>query len=178
MIELVNHEAILCQMREDFSVEIENAVKEAVANERQQLEAKFSEEVLQMRGQLEQEREQLLRQGRLKTEAEKQILFNEALKRVISEKERQVEELRSREEAFRNECERHKQTIYRLTQGSELRDNSGDGTSTVNVWSLINRVEALERDKANLESELLEQKRRVFELQRHAEMSASVAVVM
>jgi hypothetical protein len=54
------------------------------------------------------------------------VWFNEAMRHVLDDKERQLESLRTREASLVEECQRHQETIRRLTdadtgsQGYEL----------------------------------------------------------
>ena len=45
------------------------------------------------------------------------MLFNEAMRHVLDDKERQLESLRTREASLVEECQRHRETIRRLTDG-------------------------------------------------------------
>lgn len=105
VIELVNHEAIVAQMREDMRKEQSLAIRAAIEKERSECAAKLDHE---------------LRLARQRNDAERQVWFNEAMRRVIEEKERQVESHRSRETLLSEECERYKETIRRLTESETI----------------------------------------------------------
>ncbi|XP_069698604.1 RB1-inducible coiled-coil protein 1 isoform X3 [Periplaneta americana] len=154
LIELVNHEAIVAQIREDLAAEREKSVREALEQERLRWEARLEQE---------------LRQARLRSEAEKQVWFNEAMRRVVDDKERQLEVLRVREASLIEECQRHRETIRQLT---DSRDIAGAQGSDSAMWPLLDRVDALEADKAQLEAQLAEEREKKV-----AEMNTSVAVV-
>ncbi|XP_046746748.1 RB1-inducible coiled-coil protein 1 isoform X2 [Diprion similis] len=93
MIELVNHETILAKLREDMRAERTVAIRAAIDKERSDCAAKLDHE---------------LRLARQRNDAERQVWFNEAMRRVIEEKERQVETHRSKEAMLSEECERFK----------------------------------------------------------------------
>ncbi|PSN56671.1 hypothetical protein C0J52_00056 [Blattella germanica] len=140
MIELANHEAIISQMREDLET--------AVSQERSRWEARMEAE---------------LKQARLRSEAERQVWFNEAMRRVVDEKEKQMETLRLRESTMLHELERHRETIRQLTESKESASQGGS-----EMWPLLDRVDALEADKARLQAQLAEEREK---------MNTSVAVV-
>ena len=104
MIELVNHEAIISQLHENLTAERETSVRTAVEQERTRWEARLEQE---------------LKQARLRSEAEKQVWFNEAMRRVVEDKERQLESLRVREASLLEEVQRHRETIRQLTDSKE-----------------------------------------------------------
>jgi hypothetical protein len=49
------------------------------------------------------------------------VWFNEAMRRVVDDKERQLDILRMRESSLAEQCQRHQETIRQLT------DNRGSG---------------------------------------------------
>lgn len=107
--------------------------------------------------------EQELTQSRIRNEQEKQVLFNEAMRRVLDEKEKQIECIREREAALNMECIKYKNTIQQLTDCESESNNS-----------ILEKVEALQRDKCQLEAELsMERSRRLVD--NPHEMVASVA---
>ncbi|XP_067001491.2 RB1-inducible coiled-coil protein 1 isoform X3 [Anabrus simplex] len=180
VIELVNHEAILLQMREDMNAQHETAMKEALEKERQLWEARLEQE---------------LKQARSRSEAERQVWFNEAMRRVVGEKERQVEALRAREASLVAECQRHQDTIRRLTDDRDAVGAPRSLDSTVagaTIWPLLDRMERLETERRRLEVELMKERNRKSRTlsetaaleggdeqkpSSSAEMSSSVAVV-
>ncbi|XP_012255239.2 RB1-inducible coiled-coil protein 1 isoform X2 [Athalia rosae] len=128
MIGLGNHETIIAQMKEDMETEKAAAIRVAIEKERSDCAAKLDHE---------------LRLARQRNDAERQVWFNEAMRRVIEEKERQVETHRSRETILAEECERLKDTIRRLTESeSNIRQ------------TLSETVESLEADKVRLEANI------------------------
>ncbi|XP_015510734.2 RB1-inducible coiled-coil protein 1 isoform X3 [Neodiprion lecontei] len=128
MIELVNHEAIVAKLREDMKTERTTAIRGAIEKERSECAAKLDHE---------------LRLARQRNDAERQVWFNEAMRRVIEEKERQLETHRSREAMLSEECERFKVTIRRLTE-----------SETMIRQTLTETVESLEADKVRLEANM------------------------
>lgn len=85
------------------------------------------------------------------------------MRRVIDEKDKQIEILREREANLNLECIKYKNTIQQLTDQESLSHNS-----------LLERVEALERDKCQLEADLsMIRSQRLAELP--TDMIASVA---
>ncbi|PNF24637.1 hypothetical protein B7P43_G00746 [Cryptotermes secundus] len=153
LIELVNHEAIVAQIRKDLAAEREAAVRRAVEKERACWEARLEQE---------------LKQARLRSEAERQVWFNEAMRRVVEDKERQLEILRMREVSLVEECQRHQETIRQLT---DSRESGAQGAGSA-MWPLLDRMDELEADKACLQAQLAEERER-----KAAEMNTSVAVV-
>ncbi|KAK7873592.1 hypothetical protein R5R35_009290 [Gryllus longicercus] len=189
LIELMNHEAIVQQVRDDMEDQREAAVKAAVDQERAVFEARLEHE---------------LRLARTRSEAERQVWFNEAMRRVVDEKERQMEALRTREATLMAECQRYQETIRNLTdcsreaggsglQGFGLKYRSLDSKmSGSTVWQLLDRIELLKAEKRRVEAELArERSRKTRTLSETAatddaeesrlhmghEMSSSVAVV-
>lgn len=123
-------------------------------------------EIFQERQRWETKLEQELTQSRIRNEQEKQVLFNEAMRRVVDEKEKQIELLREREAALNLECIKYKNTIQQLTDTEN--DNSSHNST------LMDKMEALQRDKCQLEAELsMERSRRLVETAQ--DLTASVA---
>ncbi|XP_075213216.1 autophagy-related 17 isoform X2 [Lycorma delicatula] len=143
LIELGNHEAIITQLKETLQLEKERAVNK---------EREYWEKILH--------------QTRLKFEADKQISINEAMRRVVGEKERQIENMRLQVLTLEADCQKYKDTINRLT------DNTGSGSESC---SLYERVEALEIAKVQLEKELIEARKQTPRARQ--DMSTSVALV-
>ncbi|GLG97006.1 Uncharacterized protein GBIM_03857 [Gryllus bimaculatus] len=178
LIELMNHEAIVQQVRDDMEDQREAAVKAAVDQERAVFEARLEHE---------------LRLARTRSEAERQVWFNEAMRRVVDEKERQMEALRTREATLMAECQRYQETIRNLTDCSREAGGSLDSKmSGSTVWQLLDRIELLKAEKRRVEAELArERSRKTRTLSETAatddaeesrlhmghEMSSSVAVV-
>lgn len=96
-----------------------------------------------------------------------EMSVHEAMRRVANEKEHQLESLRFQLMTMEAECQKYKETINKLTDGS------GSGGSE--CCSLLDRVEALERAKEKLERELIEARQQTSLT--HKDMSTSVALV-
>lgn len=115
--------------------EKELAIQAAVQETEKRLHAGFE-------AKLQQE----LRNVRLKMEAEKQVWFNDAVRRVVEGKERQLKE---REAFLKEECQKHKETIRRITDeagpSSGKPDNNG-------AWRLQERINQLEAELAEARS--------------------------
>lgn len=88
------------------------------------------------------------------------------MRRVVDEKEKQIEFLRDREASLNLECIKYKNTIQQLTEQENESTNS-----------LLAKVEMLERDKCQLEADLsMERSRRLTDLP--VDMGASVAGIL
>lgn len=86
------------------------------------------------------------------------------MRRVIDEKEKQIEVLREREATLNLECIKYKNTIQQLTEQETESNNS-----------LLERLDVLEREKCQLEADLsMERSRRLTD--GPIDMGASVAV--
>ncbi|XP_021922149.1 RB1-inducible coiled-coil protein 1 isoform X2 [Zootermopsis nevadensis] len=160
LIELVNHEAIVAQIREDLATEREASVRKAVEQERARWEARLEQE---------------LKQARVRSEAERQVWFNETMRRVLDDKERQLGILRMREASLVEECQRHQQTIRLLTDSRDCGPQSGygpDSSAGSAVWPLLDRVDVLEAHKVLQQAQMAEEHEK-----KAAEMNTSVAVV-
>jgi len=133
--------------RMDKAVSLESVGEEAVAQVRAELtqekERAVEEERLRWQSRLDHEMHQL----KIRADAEKQIWFNEAMRRVLVDKDRQLEHLRVHSIHLESECQKHRDTIHRLT---------GTTGSLNSESSLLERVEALEAAKEKLEAELAE----------------------
>ncbi|XP_054281872.1 RB1-inducible coiled-coil protein 1 isoform X3 [Macrosteles quadrilineatus] len=121
-------EEVMAQVRAELTQEKERAVEE----ERQRWQSRLDHEMHQLK---------------IRADAEKQIWFNEAMRRVLVEKDRQLENLRVHSIHLETECQNHRDTIHRLT---------GTTGSLTSEGSLLERVEALEAAKVKLEAELAE----------------------
>lgn len=133
MIEITNHKAILQQTKEDMEIEREEAVKLALEQQEQEWNIKLAEEFERMR---------------FKNESEKQIILNDAVRRIIDEKDRQLDQSRERESILLKECMKYKETIQQLAdpETSDFQSNT----------FLQARLGTLEADKSSLEQKLSE----------------------
>nr|CAD7437975.1 unnamed protein product [Timema bartmani] len=129
--------------RSNLCAEKEAAVKTAIEQERARWQATL---------------EQKIKIVKTKADAEKQVWFNEAMRRVVGEKDRQLDAARAREVSLIEECHRHQETIRRLT------DDQGAGPMYVLVslgaepGDVLERLSNLESVNARLKSELAEER--------------------
>lgn len=135
MIEITNHKAILQQTKEDMEIEKEDAIKLALEQREQEWNMKLAEEFERLR---------------FKNESEKQITFNDAVRRIIDEKDRQLDQSRERESILLKECMKYKETIQQLAdpETSDFQSNT----------FLQARLDALEAEKSSLEQKLSEKR--------------------
>ncbi|XP_026757474.2 RB1-inducible coiled-coil protein 1 isoform X2 [Galleria mellonella] len=136
VIEISNHNAIVMQTKENAEVEREEAVKEAVAK----CEAEWKQKM-----------ESELDAIKAKYEAEKQVTINDVRGRLLSEKDRQLEALREREQALVRECNKYRDTIQQLT---DPETNDYDAL-------LKTQFATLENDKALLQQQVAELKKQL-----------------
>ncbi|XP_046675481.1 RB1-inducible coiled-coil protein 1-like isoform X2 [Homalodisca vitripennis] len=143
-------EEVVAQVRAELVQERDRAV----AEERQRWQSKLDHEIHQLK---------------IRADAEKQIWFNEAMRRVLVEKDRQLESLRLHSLHIESECQKHRETIQRLT---------GTSGSVGSESSLLERVEALEAAKVRLEAELAEARSSPTPhgTPSHQDMSTSIAL--
>lgn len=141
----------LAQLRAEMLLEKEKAV----AEERQRWHQKLDHEIQQMK---------------LRCDTEKQLWFNDAMRRVLIEKDRQVEALQLSKYSLETECQKHKDTINRLT---------GLGGSRGSDICLLERVEALETAKVRLKAELAEARAQLIQhaTPTHQDMSTSISLI-
>lgn len=131
MIDIVNHEMIVTQVKEDLIKEKEKAVQEAIESERAKLTADSSN----FRG-----------IGG----------YQDSYKRILDEKERQMELLSKREEVLTRENIRMRDTIQ------SLADSDINGTQ---MSLLRDRLDQLLQDKEKLELELRKVRQKLFKFQ-------------
>ncbi|XP_065084238.1 RB1-inducible coiled-coil protein 1 isoform X2 [Ochlerotatus camptorhynchus] len=130
MIDIASHEQLLAQAKEDFNREKERAIKAAIYEERQRWES-----VQTLRPQS---------QRSLANSPGTPTGSSDIYKRILEEKERQLDELRDKEVLLLKENQRYKETIQSLT------DPELCSTQT----NFKERIESLERDKQQLTKEL------------------------
>lgn len=133
MIDIASHEQLLAQVKEDFNREKERAIKMAIDEERQRWESSSSTIRPQQRS--------------MASSPGTPSGSSDILKRILDEKERQLDELRDKEQLLLRENQRYKETIQSLT----------DPELCSNQLSLKGRVETLERENQNLTKELEKQ---------------------
>lgn len=130
MIDIVNHEMIVAQVREDLMKEKERAVQEAIEHER----AKVPLDTGSFRGAVAQD----------------------TYKRILDEKERQIDLLREREEVLTRENVRMRDTIQSLADS----DINGSQMSL-----LRENVDQMIQEKEKLELELRKVKQKLGKIQ-------------
>ncbi|XP_055644823.1 RB1-inducible coiled-coil protein 1 isoform X2 [Toxorhynchites rutilus septentrionalis] len=129
VIDIASHEQLMAQVREDFNDEKELAIKTAVDQERQRWEATLK---------IQEQRSMASSSPGVSSGS------HECYKRILEEKERQLDELREKEALLVRENQRCKETIQLL---SELEVSAGQ----VNMKY---RIDDLELEKENLKKEL------------------------
>ncbi|XP_048484264.1 RB1-inducible coiled-coil protein 1 isoform X2 [Plutella xylostella] len=136
VIEIANHNAIVMQTKENAEVEKEEAVREAVERVERDWQAKMEAEL-----------------GALKTkyEVEKQVTINDVTRRLLSEKDRQLELLRERESNLVRECAKYKETIQQLT---DPETNDYDSLLKPQLATLENEKAILQQQIQDLKSQL------------------------
>ncbi|XP_072936343.1 RB1-inducible coiled-coil protein 1-like isoform X1 [Epargyreus clarus] len=100
MIEITSHNAIVMHTKENAEVEKEEAIKEAVEKCKTECEQKLNAELALLKA---------------KYETDKQVTINDVSRRLLSEKDRQLELLREREQLLTRECGKYRDTIQQLT---------------------------------------------------------------
>nr|CAD7399452.1 unnamed protein product [Timema cristinae] len=125
--------------RSNLCAEKEAAVKTAIEQERARWQATL---------------EQKIKIVKTRADAEKQVWFNEAMRRVVGEKDRQLDAARAREVSLIEECHRHQETIRRLT------DEQGAGPMSLGAepGDVLERLSNLESVNARLKTELAEER--------------------
>ncbi|XP_039764443.1 RB1-inducible coiled-coil protein 1 isoform X2 [Pararge aegeria] len=136
VIEISNHNAIVMQTKENAEVEKEEAVKEATDKCKTEWEQKLNAEISLLKA---------------KYEAEKQVTITEVTRRLISEKDRQLELLREREHALTRECNKYRETIQQLT---DPETNECDYLLKTQLATLENEKALLQQQVADLKKEL------------------------
>lgn len=141
MIDIASHEHLLSQAREDFNLEKERAIKSAIEEERQRWELSSQQRTL-----VQSHRSMGSSPGTPTSS-------HDVYKRILEEKERQLDELRDKEAHLIKENQRYKETIQSLT----------DPELCSNQINFKEQVELLEREKLQLTNELEMQQSRFSE---------------
>nr|XP_032529594.1 RB1-inducible coiled-coil protein 1 isoform X3 [Danaus plexippus plexippus] len=136
VIEIVSHNAILMQTKQNAEVEKEEAVKEAVEKCKAEWEQKLNAEICLLKA---------------KYEAEKQVTINDVTRRLLSEKDRQLELLREREQTLVRECCKYRDTIQQLT---DPETNDYDSLLKTQFATFENEKAVLLQQVASLKAEL------------------------
>ncbi|XP_045518516.1 RB1-inducible coiled-coil protein 1 isoform X3 [Pieris brassicae] len=136
VIEIGHHNVIVMQTKENAEVEKEQAVREAEERCRTESEQKMNAEISLLKA---------------KYEAEKQVTINDVTRRLLSEKDRQLELLREREQTLTRECSKYRDTIQQLT---DPETNDYDSLLKTQFATLENEKALLQQQVADLKKEL------------------------
>ncbi|XP_047509806.1 RB1-inducible coiled-coil protein 1 isoform X3 [Pieris napi] len=136
VIEIGHHNLIVMQTKENAEVEKEQAVREAEERCRTESEQKMNAEISLLKA---------------KYEAEKQVTINDVTRRLLSEKDRQLELLREREQTLTRECSKYRDTIQQLT---DPETNDYDSLLKTQFATLENEKALLQQQVADLKKEL------------------------
>ncbi|XP_053624593.1 RB1-inducible coiled-coil protein 1 isoform X2 [Plodia interpunctella] len=135
VIEIASHNAIVMQTKENAEVEKEEAIKKTAAVYEAYWKAKAEEEITAFK---------------TKVENEKQAA-NENTRRLIAEKDRQINELNNCERTLMLQCHKYKETIQQLT---DPETNDYDALLKTQLASLENDKAVLQQQLADLKKEL------------------------
>ncbi|CAH2066391.1 unnamed protein product, partial [Iphiclides podalirius] len=136
VIEINNHNAIVMQTKENAEVEKEEAVRVAVAKCKAEFDEKTAADIASLKA---------------KYEAEKQVTINDVTRRLLSEKDRQLELAREREKTLARECNKYRETIQQLTDPDT---NVYDALLKTQIASIENEKAVLQKQVAELKKEL------------------------
>ncbi|KAK4880673.1 hypothetical protein RN001_008819 [Aquatica leii] len=146
------HEAIILQIKQNCEFEKEKAINAAIIQESRKWETIFNEK---------------LEEVKLKFEIEKEIALDDVTKKVIEEKEKQIDLLRERENTLNLECIKYKNTIQKLA------DSEG-GSQNI---ELLKKVESLERKNSELQMQISISKPKPLQLDESTyDLGLSVAI--
>ncbi|XP_049871994.1 RB1-inducible coiled-coil protein 1 isoform X2 [Pectinophora gossypiella] len=136
MIEISSHNAIVMQTKENAEVEKEEAVRQAVAKLESEWQQKFDSDVAALKA---------------KYETEKQVTISDVTRRLLSEKDRQLELLRDHVQTLTRECTKYRDTIEQLTD-PETYDY--DASLKIQMTTLENEKALLQQQVLDLKKEL------------------------
>ncbi|CAH0700739.1 unnamed protein product [Spodoptera exigua] len=140
VIEISSHNAIVMQTKENAEVEKEEAVREAVAKVEAEWRSKMEAEVASITAKYDSEKQ-------LSTS----MSTTDVTRRLLTEKERQIDALREREAALVRECGKYRDTIQQLT---DPETNDFDALLKTQMASLENENEVLKQQVKDLKKEL------------------------
>lgn len=152
ILEISEHEAILSQLKQNFELEKEKAVKEAVELERQKINQQNLEASL---------RSKEPESPRLSTSNQ------DVMRRLVEEKERQLDKMREYSNNLQRENNRLKDTIQSLTD-SDINPSS--------LGNLRERIEILEREKLKIEKDLEKEKSKRSKLLASSQNATGVTI--
>lgn len=151
IIDIASHEAIINQMKENFEEELKVAVRAAVEKERT---AKLSESTSKL---------SITPSSPGKSPKDSQEIF----RRILDEKDRQLDQMREREQYLMKETNRLKETIQSLTD-IELNE------SQVSLYK--EKLEAIQSEKKKLEKDLEKERSKRAKLSALAQGSGGVTI--
>lgn len=151
IIDIASHEAIINQMKENFEEDKINAVKSAIEKERA---ARLSESTSKL---------SVTPSSPGKSPKESQEIF----RRILDEKDRQLDQMREREQYLIKETMRLKETIQSLTD-IELNE------SQVSLYK--EKLEAVQNEKKKLEKDLEKEKSKRAKLSALAQGSGGITI--
>lgn len=126
---LPNHSTLLLQMTENFEMDKEKAINEALLKERSHWEKLLSIRIRELEN---------------KFEEDKEFTIQNLAKKITEEKDKQIDILMDRERNLNLECMKYKNTIQQLAENeTECSDSE-----------LLKKIDALQKDKDSLEQEL------------------------
>ncbi|CAH0749126.1 unnamed protein product [Diatraea saccharalis] len=135
VIEITSHNAIVMQTKENAEMEKEEAVKEAVLKLEAEWKQRLEVEVSQLKAKLDPEK----------------AAINETTRRLIAEKDRQLELMREREQVLVRECTKYRDTIQQLT---DPETNDYDSLLKAQFATLENEKAVLQQQVQDLKKEL------------------------
>lgn len=156
IIDITSHEAIINQMKENFKEELEIAVKNAIEWERAGRNNPESSGKLSVSPQ-----SLFVSPGKLPKDSQ------EIFRRILDEKDRQLDQMREREQCLMKETMRLKDTIQSLTD-IELNE------SQVSLYK--DKLEAVQNEKKKLEKDLEKEKTKREKLSKIAQGSGGVTI--
>lgn len=151
IIDIASHEAIINQMKENFEEELKVAVRAAVEKERT---ARLSESTSKL---------SITPGSPSKSPKDSQEIF----RRILDEKDRQLDQMREREQYLMKESNRLKETIQSLTD-IELNE------SQVSLYK--DKLEAIQSEKKKLEKDLEKERSKRAKLSALAQGSGGVTI--
>lgn len=152
VIDIVSHEAIIDQMKENFEEEKSNAIKAAIEKDRQTHRLVESTSKLSVTP-----------SSPGKSPRDSQEIF----RRILDEKDRQLDQMREREQYLMKETMRLKETIQSLTD-IELNE------SQVSLYK--DKLEAVQNEKKKLEKDLEKEKTKRAKLSALAQGSGGLTI--
>jgi RB1-inducible coiled-coil protein 1 len=152
IIDITSHEAIIEQMKENFEEEKSNAIKAAIEKDRQTLR------LVESTGKLS-----VITSSPGKSPRDSQEIF----RRILDEKDRQLDQIREREQYLMKETMRLKETIQSLTD-IELNE------SQVSLYK--DKLEAVQNEKKKLEKDLEKEKTKRAKLSALAQGSGGITI--